>query len=365
MSYSSNNTEAIILARMQGNVTNDIEKAEGSLIYDALSPSSKEFATMYKSLDEVVDKFDISKLTEDELAARVYQRTGLTKNLATYSTGILNVTGTGNIKEGDLFQTSSSVQFKATETKTITTSGTVNIKAVVAGSSGNVPANQIAVIPVAINGIVSVTNSNPTENGFDTESDSALLERYYEKIQEPDTGSNIAHFKNLVKDYTGVGDCKVFPTWSGNDTVKLVIIDSNKEIPSTDFVNQVQTYIDPLGDGIWGQGYGAAPYGSFTTIEGAKGKTIDVSFTVTKDTNYTDAQRITDVQASITTYLKAIAFVDNAAVSYAQIGAAILNSAGVLDYSNLQVNSGTSNILLSATSALCEIPAIGTVTINV
>ena len=364
MTYSTNNSEAIILARMQANVTNDIEKTEGSLVYDALSPASKEFAASYKSLDEVKNKMDISNLTGDELTARVYERTGIPREEATYAEGSLDIIGTGTIKEGDLFQTPGGIQFKSTEAKTIINTGTVNIKAVVAGSTGNIPANQIIIIPVAINGIISVSNSLPTSGGYDEETDAHLLEKYYEKLQNPDTGGNIAHFKNLVKSYTGVGDCKVFPTWNGNYTIKIVIIDSNKEVPSTDLVNEVQNYMDPLGDN-WGLGYGAAPAFSHTIIEGASDNIIGVEFTVVKDTNYTDEQRLANIQASITEYLKSLAFVDDAVVSYAKIGATILSSKGVQDYSDLTVNGGTSNIFISLTSELCEIPKLGTVTINV
>lgn len=364
MTYSTDNSEAIVLARMQANVTNDIEKTEGSLVYDALSPASKEFAAAYKDLDEIKNEMDISNLIGDELTIRVYERTGIPREGATYANGTLDIIGTGEIKEGDLFQTSGGIQFKSIESKTVMNSGVVKIKAVVPGSTGNIPANQIIIIPVAINGIISVTNSLPTYGGYDAETDAHLLENYYEKLQNPDTGSNIIHFKKLAKNYTGVGDCKVFPTWNGNNTIKLVIIDSNKQVPSSDLISEVQTYIDPLGD-TWGLGYGAAPFGAFTTITGATEKNIDVSFTVVKDTNYSDEQRLINIQASINAYLKTIAFVDNSIVSYAKIGDAILNSAGVLDYSNLTINDGTSNIALSLTSSLCEIPTLGAVTINV
>ena len=362
MTYSE--SEETIRTRMLNNISDSVDKTEGYFVYDNIAATSKEFSKISSSLDEVKSKFDISNLTGDELTSAVYQRTGLTRTPATYAVGVLTIAGNPTIAVGDLIQTVSGVQFKSTEPKTITTSGTINVKAVVAGSSGNIPAGQITVMPVTIPGVTSVTNLAATENGFDEETDAALLVRYYEKLQEADTGGNIAHFKSLAKDYTGVGDCKVFPTWNGNNTVKLVIIDSNKEVPSTDLVNEVQTYMDPLGDGIWGQGYGAAPYGAFTTIEGAKGKNISVSFTVIKDTNYTDEQRDTNVKASITAYLKSIAFVDNAVVSYAKVGAAILASAGVLDYSNLAINSGTANIPISLTSTLCEIPILDTVTIS-
>lgn len=354
--YSENNSHEDILIRMKNNVSNDIDKNEGSMIYDALSPASIEFESAYKSLDDVANKFDIENLTDDELEQRINQRIGITRNPATYATGSLDITGTGTINQGALFQTSGGIQFQSTETKTITASGTINIQAVVAGASGMVPANQITVIPVAIAGITAVTNSSPTINGYDAESDSALIERYYEMIQTPATSGNKAQFKSWAKEVSGVGDAKVFPLWNGNNTVKIIIVDANKQPPSTELVNQVQEYIDPNISGI---GEGIAPIGCFCTIDGAVGKTIDIRFTVIKDSNYTDQQRLESIQVNLAAYFKSIAFISNF-VSYAQIGALILQSDGILDYSSLTVNNDTRNVSLADT----EVPILGGITID-
>ena len=79
--YSNNNSQKEILNRMLQTTSADVDKSEGSLTYDALSPASNEFEQIYVKLDEVSNKFDISKLIGDELATRVYQKTGITKNL--------------------------------------------------------------------------------------------------------------------------------------------------------------------------------------------------------------------------------------------------------------------------------------------
>ena len=346
---------------MLGNVSSDLNKSEGNFVYDALSPASQELAMQEASLDEVASKFDIEKLSGDELALRIYQRTGKTRNEATYATATVTITGTGTISINDLVQTPGGIRFKSLETQAIVATASIDVQAVVAGSSGMVPASQITQFPVAIMGLVGVTNADPTQDGFDAESDAALLQRYYDYVKTPTTGGNIAQFVNLIKDYDGVGDVKVYPTWDGNNTVKLVIIDANKLPPSTEIINGAQTYMDPFGDG-WGQGYGVAPYGAFTTVEGAAEKTINVGFTAVKDTNYTDEQRQTNVEASLVAYFKSIAFVESA-VSYAKIGAAVLSSAGILDYTDLTVNTGTANIALSYTSSLTEAPVLGVVTI--
>jgi uncharacterized phage protein gp47/JayE len=358
--YSEDTT--VILNRMLGNMSDSTDKTEGYLAYDNAAASSIEMNKALTKLDDVVTKFDISNLTGDELETRVYERTGLTRNGATYATTSLTVNGNVTINIGDSVQTPSRVQFIATETKTIVTTGTINIKALVAGSSGNVPSNQITQMPISISGVTSVTNVSASSGGYDAESDSALLERYYEKIQAPQTGGNIAQFISLIKAYSGVGDVKVYPTWNGNNTIKLAIIDSNKVPPSTGFVNSAQAYMDPLGLN-WGQGFGVAPFGAFTTVAAATSKVINVSFTAVKDTNYSDAQRLSNFTTALTNYLKSIAF-NASAVSYNKIGSLIIDTAGFTDYSNLTINGGTAPISLSYTATLTECPVIGAVTIS-
>lgn len=353
--YSENNTKADILARMKNNIANDIDKNEGSLIYDSITPNAAELEKIYENLDGISGKFDIYNLSDSELEIRIYQRSGIERKAATYATGILTATGTGTINTGVLFQTSAGVQFESVETVTIKGSGTINVKAVLPGKMGNIPTGQITVIPVVISGITSVTNNDITSGGYDKESNSALIQRYLDKVQAPSTSGNKAQFKSWAESVTGVGMAKVFPLWNGNNTVGIVIIDSNKQPASDALVANVQNYIDP---GVTGLGNGAAPIGAFCTIQSAMGKTIDVSFTAVKDTNYTDAQRQTSVETNLTNYFKSIAFT-NAAISYAQIGAIVLDSGGILDYSNLTINSGTSNISLTES----EVPVKGVVTI--
>ena len=359
MAYSEESSA--ILNRMLGNMSDNVDKTEGYLVYDDLTATSIEFNKALSKLDEVATKFDISNLTGDELATRVYERTGISRNLATFATTPLTIVGNATINIGDLFQTPSRVQFTAIETVTITGTGIVNIKALISGATGMVPANQIIATPIAISGVVSITNPSPTIGGYDSETDAALLLRYYAKIQSPQTGGNIAQFISLIKAYSGVGDVKVYPTWNGNNTIKLVIIDSNKLPLSSDFINLVQTYMDPLG-ATWGQGYGVAPFGAFTTVASATSKTITVNFTAIKDLDYSDVQRQTNIELAITNYLKSIAFVSTS-VSYTKIGALIIDTDGFLDYTGLTINGGTTNISLSYTSTLTECPVKGVVTI--
>lgn len=346
-----------ILTDMLNDVPGTYDKRPGEFIYDALAPAAEQLANTDQSIDLVKQKLDIENLSGDELAQRIYERTGIKRKEATRSIGSVALTGTGVIRIGDLFETPGGVQFRATETKSISTNGTVSIEAVNPGAGGNVPADTITLFPVTLAGFTAVTNPTPTKDGFDAESDADLLQRYYERIRTPATSGNKAHYKNWAKEVPRVGDARIIPLWDGPNTVKVIIIDSDKKPASSAIVSAAQTYIDP---GKTGLGEGAAPIGAYTTVISASGVNIDVSAIVTVATGYTLEQVTGSISLTLTQYLKDIAFVEPF-VSYAKVGAAILESEGVADYSNLLVNNGTANVTIENE----QVAVLGTVTVNV
>lgn len=346
-----------VLSDLLAVVPDSYDKRPGSFIYDALAPVAEEIAGMDQGIDGVKEQLDINNLTGSELAQRVRERTGITRKDASLSSGHVLLTGTGTINAGDLFETPGGVQFRATENKNIIDSGPVNIEAVLPGAAGNVPANTITLFPVTLAGFTAVTNPEPTLDGFDAESDEDLLERYYERIRTPATSGNQAHYLGWAKEVQGVGDARIQPLWNGPNTVKVILIDSNKQPASETIVEAVQTYIDP---GSSGTGAGQAPIGAYTTVVSADGIAIDVTVTATLETGYTQEQATENIEASLRQYLKDIAFVESI-VSYARVGAAILSSPGVADYSGLTINGSNVNVVIGSS----EVAILGAVTVNV
>lgn len=355
----SEHTEEQIKKEMLDSIATEINKNEGSLVYDAISPAAIKFAEAYIDLGYVADKLDIENLEGEELAAFAYQRTGLTRKPATKSSTTVTITGREGavIRTGDLVA-SDTVVFVAQENKAIGTSGQMQVlvECEQAGSVGNVPARAIKYFPVSIPGLISVTNPEPVTNGYDAESDKSLLERYYERIRTPATSGNRYHYLNWAKEVTGVGDARVIPLWAGDNTVKVVIIDSNKQPTGPELVAAVQEHIDP---GTTGAGDGVAPIGAFCTVASATGVDINVTAKVTRDASHTLGQVKASIEDSIAEYLKSIAFVEDT-VSYARIGALILDSDGVIDYQNLSVNGLTANIAIADD----EVAVLGEVVIS-
>jgi uncharacterized phage protein gp47/JayE len=351
-------TKEAVLQRLLDSVSSDIDKSEGSFVYDTLSSSAIEFTELYKQVEIAKSKVSIDNLSGDELTNRVKERTGLERKLATKSKNYVTITGAvgATVYVGDKVS-SDLVTFTILEEKTIPGSGlvTILVECDLYGSVGNVLANTIKYFPVTLANITDVTNPQSFTNGYDEESDSDLLERYYERVQTPPTSGNKSHYQSWAKEVVGVSAAKVFPLWDGDNTVKIVIIDSNKQPASDDLVAQVQSEIDP---GISGLGEGKAPLGAFCTVESAVSKTIDVSFTAVKDSGVPDEQILENVSNKITNYFKTIAFEKNQ-ISHAHVGNAILQSNGIVDYSNLTINSGTNNISLLDN----EVPVLGGVVI--
>lgn len=344
-----------ILEVMLSVVDSSLSKIPGDFIYESLYPAAERIAELEVKANITEEKLDIENLKGEELEKRVHDRTGLTRRKSTFAIGVLIVEGNGVVNIGDLFETKSGLQYAATETKTIDTSGTVSIKSLESGPIGVVPANRITQIPVTLAGITSVTNPEPTYDGFEAESDVDLLQRYYERRRTPSTSGNKHQYKSWAKEVEGVGDAKVFPLWNGDNTVKVVIINAERLPASSELIESVQDYIDP---GISGLGEGEAALGAFCTVVSATGKSIDVAFSVTSNDGYTDTDVISIVSKNLTEHFKEIAFQQDY-VSYAQIGSIIFNSEGVADYTNLTVEGTTENVLVAAE----EVPVLGGVTL--
>lgn len=340
---------------MLGDISDEYEKVEGSFIYLATKPVAQQLRVVEQNLIDMNSKLDIENLRGNELEDRVYDRTGIERKQATYATCDLTVEGNGDVNVGDLFESESGVQFEATETVTIATSGIVNVRCVQPGVIGNIPSGKINMIPVTLDGITSCVNNNPSSGGYGVEADADLLERYYERIRTPSTSGNKYHYINWAKEVSGVGDAKVFPLWNGSNTVKIVIIDSNKQAASETLVADVQSYIDPNSSGL---GEGKAPIGAVCTVASAAEKAINVSFSATLEQGYTHETVIQNATENISEFLKSIAFSLDY-VSYTKIGSIILDTTGIKDYTNLTINDGISNIDI----ADVEVAIIGGVTI--
>ncbi|UUV17381.1 baseplate J/gp47 family protein [Fusobacteria bacterium ZRK30] len=330
---------------MLKDISNDYEKEVGTFTNDLTKTYAIQSYEARKKIELLFSKLDVNNYHGTELERYVFQRKGIKRKESNASSGTITAKGNGTINIGDLFETESGTQFKAAETIVVVNSGDVKIEAVIPGLKGNVGANTITLIPITIQGITEVTNTSPTIDGYDQETDKSLVERYLIDIQKPPTSGNIYHYMQWSREVVGVGDSKIVPLWNGDNTVQIVIIDDEKLPATTELIERTQNYIDPKGENnsTWGAGYGEAPIGAYCSVISAAPKNINVTSTLVLESGYTIEQVQPWVDEAMKKNLKEIAFLKNS-VSYAILASKILNVEGISDWSSFTINGGTKNI---------------------
>lgn len=362
---STQNTEEVIRQRMLDRAPSDVDKSEGSYVWDSLAPVAMELVFVSLLAQYVLEMSFAQTATGDYLTYRAAEH-GVIRRAAVAATGKITITGTANstipsglllATEGDETQDVTSIQFKTTESVVLDGSGNgeVSIEAVLAGTSGNVPAERIVLLLAANSNVQSVANHTATAGGLDEEDDDTLRARYLEKVRTPGTSGNIADYKQWAKEVAGVSDVHVLPLWNGPGTVKLVVLGPNKLPPEAALVNSVQAYIAPTNSGER-----KAPIGASVTAVAAEALPVNVVATILMGSSASLAEVREAFNTALTAYLASIAFQADT-IRYARIGSLLIEQTGVVDYVNLTINGGENNIPVTEN----QVAVVGTVTINV
>ena len=305
-------TQEEILSRLLSNISSEFDKSVGSFFYDTQKPLAIELESIYEKLEEILLNGFAATAKGEYLDKKVAEQ-GLTRKAATYATGTVTVTGNVGsvISNGDKVA-SDTLVFTVTQTKYIESSGTaaVNVICDTPGKQGNVPIGAINHFPVTISGLVSVANTESTSGGFDEESDDELRERYFEKVSLPATSGSKYHYVMWAKEVEGVGDAKCIPLWNGAGTVKVIVINADKQAADETLINTVKNHIEVQ-----------RPIGAEVTVESAVPLHINISVSLNLANGVTTDTAKQKISDSVSSYLKKNAF-SGTYISYAQIGAA-------------------------------------------
>lgn len=347
-----------ILERMLNNISDNIDKREGSIIYDAIAPAALELAEMYTTLKYGFDLIFVDTAV-DEYLDRIVNQAGITRYGATKAIrkGVFKDSNNIpiDIPLGSRF-TIGELVYKAI--KKIST-GEYEMECENAGIIGNsisgvlIPIDYIQDLATAELDVILIP-------GEDEESDDELRERYVENVTSPAFAGNITDYRMTVKSIEGVGDLKVIPVWNGGGTVKLILLDSTYNTPSNVLIEQVQEKVFPNNS----ENIGIAPIGHDVTVIGAKAITININTKITLQDNYTLDSIKNDIKESVENYLldlrKKWATTESIIVRVSQIETRILGVEGILDIENTSINSQQGNLQLN----FDEIPILGKVVIE-
>jgi uncharacterized phage protein gp47/JayE len=350
-------TKEAVLERLIDGIADDIDKRQGSVVQDLLSPAAIELAQVYVALDQVLTFGFATEDTPSNYLDLRCAELGVYRKPSVQAIGQVTFEGPEGtvIPEGTRIRTDEAepVYFVTTQEGTILNGNvTVNATGEFGGVSGNVLQGEISIVLGDLAGIVTVTNEFPFDGGVDTESDESLITRYYDKVRKPATSGNVYHYEQWAKEVAGVGDAKVYPLWNGAGTVKVVLLDDEKTTPAQTIVDAAIAHIND-----------SAPIGATVTVVGATEMPINVSATLTLAQGADINDVTTQFSEALAEYLKSLAFITNEhtgepeLIRYTQIANLLLGVPQIIDYTNLTVNGGSANIQPASE----EVGVVGTV----
>ncbi|GJM78894.1 hypothetical protein HMSSN139_13900 [Paenibacillus sp. HMSSN-139] len=266
--YLQDQTEARIMQRMLDRVPSDIDKSEGSFIWDAEAPAAFMLSEAAAWAQQLLAHGFASTTYGEYLDLRAAEH-GVTRRPAVAATGEVRFTGepgrtvpAGTVvaTPADEYSAEASMEYETTSAVTLDERGerTAPIRALVPGRAGVVPAGVIQVMATPVSGVTAVTNPEATRGGADIESDELLLERFFSQVRNQGTSGNKAQYLKWAGEVPGVGGAQVEPLWQGPGTVGIYLLDADKRAANEEIVAAAQAYIDPTRDG---QGEGAARRG--------------------------------------------------------------------------------------------------------
>lgn len=363
------------LAKMLSEVPDDIDKRQGSIIYDALAPAAELMALQSLNLSNIVKETYIKTADNEFLDYRAVEH-GTSRQLATAAqvkAKFLDSKGNSidNVEVGDRFASlgDNPIFYKV---KAINDDLTGILEAEENGTRPNGYLGQI--LPVTPNDILSWAEIvEVTIPAKDNESDDHLRNRLLSNDSWIAYGGNIADYLDMLSKISSVGSAQVYPVWNGGGTVKLVILDNDLMPASSELLTQVKNEIDPPDSE--GLGYGLTPIDHTVTVVAPEPVTVDISTKIEVDTQVDIEALEPKILSAIEDYFKLrrvtwsqinkVTGRGYALTIYrSQILAAIMKVDGVVNATIPTLNDVDDDIALTFNNELSQLPVVGEVNLN-
>lgn len=332
-----------LLEKKLNSISSEIDKREGSIVYDATAGNSFETAQMYVALQEFYKETFGHTASREGLLLRAMER-GIYPKPASAGVfkGVFNI----NIPIGSRFSLD---QYNYVAIKKIR-DYEYELECETVGSNPN--GNTGTLIPIEyISGLTSAEITEMLIPGEDEENTESIRTRYLNSFDTQAYGGNKKDYEEKTMAISGVGAVKVTPVWNGGGTVKLTILDSEYNIASQNLIERVQETIDPDKDA---SGIGIAPIGHIVTVDTATKTDITISTVLTLDGIGVENVK-EDIDIALQEYLLELRKNWGASniliVRVSQIESKILAvSNKILDISNTKINGESSNLELNSYS---------------
>lgn len=186
-------------------------------------------------------------------------------------------------------------------------------------------------------------------SGSDIEPDDDYRDRFLAKVCRPSTSGNANDYYNWAMSCNNVGAAKVFPLDFGPGTVGVAITNGDKAAAGTALVESVAAYIESV-----------RPIGATVTVYSATEKAVNISASIRLASGAPLGMVQDTFREAARAYLQENAF-ETDYISLARMGNLLLSVSGVEDYTSMLLNGEAANVEVGAR----EVAIIGTVRLEV
>lgn len=359
---------------MLDNVPNDIDKREGSIIYDAVAPAAMVSAQQSLSLANIIRETYIKTAQGEFLDYRAVEH-GTNRYAATNTEVKARFNDDDgkpvNVEVGDRFASIAESPIFYTVIKA-NGDGTAEMQAEESGTSANSYIGQV--LPVTPNDNLAWAEiTEVTIPARDEETDDHLRARLLNSNSWVAYGGNVADYLDMTSKIHDVGATQVYPTWNGAGTVKLVILNNDLMPASQTLIKKVKEEIDPEDNET--QGYGLAPIDHRVTVVAPETFKVDITMNVTTAENANIDTIRTNIKASLEELFKSLrknwSVIDTATgrgykmtVYRSKILSRVMTIEGVANATMPQLNGEDEDLQLVFNNTNSQLPVLGEVTVN-
>ena len=348
-------TQSALLNEMLAQVSSNVSKYEGTLVYNALSALAYEMERLYIQADYILAQIDVTTADFDSLK-KIAAGRGIYPKSATNAIlkGFFNV----SVPSGARFNLKG-FNYVVQEQLADEPNYTYRMMCEEAGAEPNQLTGTLTAITY-VEGLTSAEITGLLVAGENAETKEELYQRYIDSFSSEGFAGNVAAYKQYFAEYEGIADSKIYPVWNGPGTVKAVLIGSDYRAPSEYLLEQVIAAVMPEAD----MGYGFAPIGHDVTIEPVEEVPVEITTSITFSETYTyeslQEQILAAVEAYVLNVRKGWAEADGLIMYISRLESAILDVQGVLDVSGTTLNGTAANLAFGVD----QIPVIGGITVT-
>ncbi len=278
-----------ILNRMLDRVSTDVDKREGSVIYDALAPAAVELQLMYIELEAMLKECFADTADRTWLMLRARER------------GLEPYGATAAVLRGDFVPEDADVEGKRFNLDSLNyivgeslEEGGRLVYCESTGTEGNLHFGSMTPLEY-IEGLKSAYLTKLITPGTEEEDTEDFRTRYLDSLSTQAFGGNVADYRQKIKalneneeilNLGGIGQVRVYSAdeWNGGGTVKTVITTRADTSPSAQLIELVQEQLDPVLSK--GKGMGIAPVGHIVTVAGVNEEKVSVSLKIRVSEDY-------------------------------------------------------------------------------